>query len=315
MRAANYGFLLLVALCGCTTSENRTRLAGFYSTDAFPHLELFGDNDGHSSKKNAGVVFVLAIDRDGTYTTHEYQLFDGKAVTAAAFGLPMQRADHGAWALKDGRILLTSDQDRHEQCELAMDSGSGGESLMWQGTRYLKRATDIIAPLAPSEKWILDFGREHWKVDTCYYATPSQPVIQYSPHVTGGQAAGSTEQTLTDDYLPNGFEHIDVPLKRLQWQFTYLQLRGGLVIAKQNVVYDRASEALVEYWTEGFTAQSGKQVPGYYNLALVRTDAGLSAKYRLPYGAFYLTYRIPTNQMSEEIRSRWIERLRKAVLK
>jgi hypothetical protein len=294
-----------------------TSVAGFYSSDPNPTLQVFGDDNGRPSNKSAGIVYVLVLNPDGKYNAQEYQFFDGKAVQVAVYGTATQISDHGSWVLENASVVLTSDLPDRVRNEALLKSDSGVWNIFLGDTKYIKRKSDLVAPLAPVEKWTIDFGHERWKKDLCYYASPSQPIIQYSRTVDDGRSPQAAQETLTEDFLPYGFEHFESALKRLQWQLTYLQLRAGVRIASQKVVFESPDEALYEWSTEDSKTQiRGREQISHaaYYLSLVKHDPILSEKYHLPDGVFYLTYSIAANQIDERSRALWIMRLQKAKL-
>jgi len=315
-------FFLVLALitirCDGATQDDKMRIAGFYSSAPNPSLRTFGDaSDGPG--KNVGTVYVLILGFDGKYKTQEYQIYDGKAVYASVYGSEMQKLDHGTWHLSKNRVLLKSVYREHVRDEALFTDANESSYISWRDIKYVKREADVIAPLSPIEKWTIDFGDETWKISSCYYATPAEPLIQYGKIDGSGNTLANSQESLVDDYRPYGFETFATPLKLMQCELGQLQLAGtGLNVSSTKVIEDSSQETLYEWWTEDSTVKiRGHKtfLRGAYHLSLLKHDLLWAQKYRLPEGCFYLTYSIPKDQLTEAIKTRWIERLRNAKLK
>jgi hypothetical protein len=144
----------------------------------------------------------------------------------------------------------------------------------------------------PSEKWVVDFGTERWKLGSSE-ANHVMRVIEYVPE---GQSVDAWKELVTDGFVAGRFE---TTTKFIQISAQSLSRRVDGFQSK--VIYDTGAEALWEWWH----ADSG-QWPAEDQLEVV--------KY-YPTGILTLAYVRKGPPMSDDEKERWIERLKNAKLR
>lgn len=314
MKLSCYLIVWIVSSCFCYANPAASDNAGFYSSDPDPSLRFFGDETGGPSSKSAGVVYVLSLQSNGEYSTNEYQIYDGRAVTVGGFGVARQCGDQGKWTTIDSRVVLTSVRCEPAKEEAILQAENGASFVLWHGIKYLKRSSDTIEPLLPLAHWKIDFGGECWKIESRYYGAPYQPIIVYAPcDVDGKGAAFGQRTTLTETYEYG--KNFETTSKMMEKAFTWQRFGIGPRMSDKKVIFDRPEETLYECYLGAWTRpRSENLIPASYELRLLKHDLVFGERHHLWPGVFSLKLNIPLSQLTEEMKVRWIDRLRRAKL-
>jgi hypothetical protein len=150
----------------------------------------------------------------------------------------------------------------------------------------------LIPSEIPSEKWVVDYGAERWKLGSSE-GNRTMRVIEYVPE---GQTVESWKELVTDAFVTGRFETTS---KFIQISTQSLSRRVDGFQSK--VIYDTGAEALWEWWhpaSEKWPAEDQLEVVKYY-----------------PNGILSLAYVRKGPPMNDKEKELWIDRLKNAKLR
>lgn len=141
---------LALIFVGCAATPDIPSLAGLYSSDprADAAMSYTGINDGRVHTPE--IVYSLALDRNGTFTTSRRRMVDGIPLLDSSFhagGYDPHEVLRGTWRIAGERLVL---QSGDKQYDARLERAQGGWRILWDSIEYGKKPDRAPEPTPAS---------------------------------------------------------------------------------------------------------------------------------------------------------------------